>query len=88
MIDAKYGLGVEVGVEELNAKREKDAKAQRREEKSIEDALSHKIIGAAIEVHSTLGGPGLLESIYIFFFFAPSCLFLSLRFTLHPLVST
>ena len=28
-----------------------------------ENALSHKIIGAAIEVHSVLG-PGLLESIY------------------------
>lgn len=26
--------------------------------------ISHKIIGAAIEVHRTLGGPGLLESIY------------------------
>lgn len=26
--------------------------------------LTHKIIGAAIEVHRTLGGPGLLESIY------------------------
>lgn len=26
--------------------------------------LSYKIIGAAIEVHRTLGGPGLLESIY------------------------
>ena len=29
-----------------------------------EDELSYKIIGAAIEVHRTLGGPGLLESIY------------------------
>jgi GxxExxY protein len=29
-----------------------------------EDDLSHQIIGAAIEVHKTLGGPGLLESIY------------------------
>jgi hypothetical protein len=26
--------------------------------------LSYKIIGAAIEVHKVLGGPGLLESIY------------------------
>jgi len=26
--------------------------------------LSYKIIGAAIEVHRSLGGPGLLESIY------------------------
>jgi GxxExxY protein len=30
----------------------------------LENALSYKIIGAAIEVHRTLGGPGLLESIY------------------------
>ena len=29
-----------------------------------EDRLSHIIIGAAIEVHKTLGGPGLLESVY------------------------
>ena len=30
----------------------------------IEDALSNEIIRAAIEVHRTLGGPGLLESVY------------------------
>ena len=29
-----------------------------------EDKLSQVIIGAAIEVHFTLGGPGLLESVY------------------------
>ena len=29
-----------------------------------ENCLSKKIIGAAIEVHSVLGGPGLLESLY------------------------
>lgn len=29
-----------------------------------ENEISHKIIGAAIEVHRILGGPGLLESIY------------------------
>jgi GxxExxY protein len=29
-----------------------------------ENALSHEIIGAAIEVHRELGGPGLLEEIY------------------------
>jgi GxxExxY protein len=29
-----------------------------------ENPLSQKIIGAAIEVHRTLGGPGLLESVY------------------------
>ncbi len=30
----------------------------------MEDELTRKIIGAAIETHRTLGGPGLLESIY------------------------
>jgi hypothetical protein len=29
-----------------------------------EDKLSYEIIGAAIEVHRTLGGPGLMESVY------------------------
>lgn len=33
-------------------------------DKELDNALSYKIIGAAIEVHRTLGGPGLLESIY------------------------
>lgn len=30
----------------------------------MENEISYKIIGAAIEVHRTLGGPGLLENIY------------------------
>lgn len=30
----------------------------------MEHEISHKIIGAAIEVHRILGGPGLLEGIY------------------------
>lgn len=30
----------------------------------MDDDLTYKIIGAAIEVHRHLGGPGLLESIY------------------------
>ena len=30
----------------------------------MEDEILYKIIGAAIEVHRTQGGPGLLESIY------------------------
>lgn len=29
-----------------------------------ENAISERIIGAAIEVHRVLGGPGLLESVY------------------------
>ncbi len=31
---------------------------------TVEDELSFKIIGACIEVHKILGGPGLLESVY------------------------
>jgi len=30
----------------------------------IENLLSEQILDAAIEVHRTLGGPGLLESLY------------------------
>lgn len=30
----------------------------------IENLISGKIVDAAIEVHRTLGGPGLLESVY------------------------
>ena len=30
----------------------------------MENEISYKVIGAAIEVHRLLGGPGLLESIY------------------------
>ena len=33
-------------------------------ETKIEDAISRVIVTAAIEVHRTLGGPGLLESVY------------------------
>ena len=29
-----------------------------------ENEISHEIIGAAIEVHRVLGGPGLLEGVY------------------------
>lgn len=41
-----------------------NTKTQCHEDTKIEDVLSHQIIGASIEVHRTLGGPGLLESIY------------------------
>ncbi|MEZ4646347.1 MAG: GxxExxY protein [Chloroflexota bacterium] len=43
----------------------KDGKEEEKKEfKKREDAISYEIIGAAIEVHRTLGGPGLLESLY------------------------
>ena len=37
---------------------------QRHKDTELDNTLTYKIIGAAIEVHRTLGGPGLLESIY------------------------
>ena len=36
----------------------------RRDAEKIENLLCEQIIDAAIEVHRTLGGPGLLESLY------------------------
>lgn len=36
----------------------------RRDAEIIENLLSERILDAAIEVHRTLGGPGLLESLY------------------------
>jgi GxxExxY protein len=42
----------------------KGTKRGREKGKIIEDIVSYQIIGAAIEVHRTLGGPGLLESVY------------------------
>lgn len=41
-----------------------NTKIQRYEGSEIENEISFHIVGAAIEVHRTLGGPGLLESIY------------------------
>jgi GxxExxY protein len=38
--------------------------AHQRNAKIMENELSYKIIGAAIAVHQSLGGPGLLESVY------------------------
>ena len=36
----------------------------RRDSEIIENLLSEQVLDAAIEVHRTLGGPGLLESLY------------------------
>lgn len=42
-----------------------NAEAQRRGDAEItENQLSEQVLDAAIEVHRTLGGPGLLESLY------------------------
>lgn len=42
-----------------------NAKTQSREDaKKIENTIAKVVIDAAIEVHRTLGGPGLLESLY------------------------
>jgi len=42
-----------------------NAEAVRRgDAEIIENLLSEKVLDAAIEVHRTLGGPGLLESLY------------------------
>jgi GxxExxY protein len=45
--------------DEINAKTR-----GRRDAEKIENILATQIIDAAIEVHRTLGGPGLLESLY------------------------
>ena len=36
----------------------------RQDAEKIENILATQVIDAAIEVHRTLGGPGLLESLY------------------------
>ena len=36
----------------------------RKDAEKIENRLTEQVIDAAIEVHRTLGGPGLLESLY------------------------
>ena len=43
----------------VNAETERRGDAER-----IENLLSEQVLDAAIEVHRTLGGPGLLESLY------------------------
>ena len=46
-------------MDEINAKTQGHKDAEK-----IENILAAKIIDVAIEVHRTLGGPGLLESLY------------------------
>ena len=41
-----------------------NTEAQRHREKENINSLSDSVIGAAIEVHRQLGGPGLLEKVY------------------------
>ena len=45
----------------FETQRPKDTKESATDQ---DNQLSYQIIGTAIEVHPTLGGPGLLESIY------------------------
>jgi GxxExxY protein len=47
----------------FSTQRHKDAKAQRGG-RVTENEISRVVVDAAIEVHRTLGGPGLLESVY------------------------
>ena len=50
---------------DISWKKRKGAEAQRRKGREVtENELSRIIVDAAIDVHRTLGGPGLLESVY------------------------
>lgn len=53
----------------------------RKDAEIIENLLSEQVLDAAIEVHRTLGGPGLLESLY------EDALFYELRLRNIPAVS-
>jgi GxxExxY protein len=53
----------------------------RRDAEIIENLLSEQVLDAAIEVHRTLGGPGLLESLY------EDALFYELRLRQIPALS-
>ena len=52
----------------MSQNQRQDAKAQRRKPAAVsalhENEISKHIVDCAIEVHRTLGGPGLLESVY------------------------
>ena len=59
-----------------------NAESERRRDTEIaENLLSEQILDAAIEVHRTLGGPGLLESLY------ENALFYELRLRNIPALS-
>lgn len=49
---------------EQNAETQRRGGAELIDGSLIENKITDRIIAAAIEVHKTLGGPGLLESIY------------------------
>jgi GxxExxY protein len=53
-----------IWLKEQNAEARRRGGAELIEESLIENKITDRIIAAAIEVHKTLGGPGLLESIY------------------------
>ena len=51
----------------MGRQQRRDAETQRRkegEDSPQENDISREVVDAAIEVHRTLGGPGLLESVY------------------------
>ena len=52
-------VDIESAENEINAKTQ-----SRKDAEKIENILAAQIVGAAIEVHRILGGPGLLESLY------------------------
>lgn len=53
-----------------NAKAQRSKEAKRRESTKLKpsrehlEAISYSVIGAAIEAHKEIGGPGLLEKVY------------------------
>ena len=63
-IATSYGVSESVAYKIVRWVEKCNTKTQRYEDTKSEDEISHQIIGASIEVHRTLGGPGLLESIY------------------------
>ena len=48
----------------ISTQSRRDATTQKSEEGMSENEISKVIVDAAIEVHRTLGGPGLLEAVY------------------------